>query len=99
MEGDKEKLDKKLKEELGDKNINDLYKKSFINIPTKEYSDIRELVIKQAGAKGLPSEIFANLKIELNKILNTEIPEDRIRLYREWEVVKKEYDALVEKLK
>ncbi len=72
------KIDKMRKEDY----IN-LHDKSYINIPSKEYSDT-ENILKAEHQKGKPSEIFNELMEKLSGVIDKKSPESIVRLYKEY---------------
>ena len=66
-----------------------LLRKCFFQIPTERYSDIEKLVEEQKYIQGSPSEVFVNLKAQLNKIINHKVPSSVISLYKEYKDLEK----------
>jgi len=82
----KSKIDAMSREEM-----NELYKRYYIYIPTKDYSDTKRIVEAQKDLKGKPDEVFKNLREELQGIIDKKAPESIVKL-------NKEYKEMEEKL-
>jgi hypothetical protein len=75
-------LETKIKEN-SDK-ILKLYNKLYYNLSTRQYSDVEKLVKENKIIKGKPDEIFKELRVKLNEMINQKVPESIIKLSNEY---------------
>jgi len=76
------KWETKIKE--NNDNINKLLNKVYYNISTRQYSDVEKLVKENKIIKGKPDEIFKELRVKLNEMINQKVPESIIKLSNEY---------------
>lgn len=66
-----------------------LSRKYTFRIPTQRYSAVEKLVNEQKHVQGDAKEIFNNLRIQLNEVINRTAPESIIILYKEYKDLEK----------
>lgn len=81
-------LEEKIRK-MGNENYSALSRKYTFRIPTEQYSDVEKLVKEQKYIQGSPSEVLANLKAQLDEMVNRKAPSSVINLYKEYKDLEK----------
>jgi len=84
----KEQSDLEAKIKTDSDKISKLYNKLSYRISTKQYSDVEKLVKEQKSINGVPSEIFKELRIKLNELMEQKVPESIVQLSNEYKDLK-----------
>lgn len=91
LKKEKEVLEKEINK-MQNQDYDALYKKYAFRIPTKQYSEVENLVKGQKNIQGSPSEVLGVLKAQLNEIINQKVPSSVINLYKEYKDLEKKLD-------
>jgi hypothetical protein len=86
LDEDFNKLKSKI-EKMGREEMNELYKRYYIYIPTKDYSDTKRIVESQQNIKGKSDEIFKDLKLKLAEVIDKKAPESIVKLNKEYKEI------------
>lgn len=81
-------LEEKIRK-MGNEDYSALSRKYTFRIPTEQYSDVERLVKEQKYIEGSPSEVLANLKTQLDEMVNRKAPTSVINLYKEYKDLEK----------
>jgi len=85
---EKKELEKRTSDEWTKKESDELYKKTYLYIQTKEFSNIGKIIENEPSIRGNSKEIFNSLKLKLNDIANKEVPKHVVELYNEFKDLK-----------
>ena len=88
MKQEQKDLEEKIRK-MGNEDYSALSRKYTFRIPTEQYSDVERLVKEQKYIEGSPSEVLANLKTQLDEMVNRKAPTSVINLYKEYKDLEK----------
>lgn len=87
LKQDQKDLEEKSKKADEDDDV--LSRKYTFRIPTQQYPNVEKIVNEQKYVQGNSKEIFNNLRVQLNEIINREVPESVIILNKEYKDLEK----------